>query len=156
MQTSQELNDKVKIFRLASARQRLIAAFIFLGVAGLFALFWLAANDKINIGLLLDPCGLKQRTGWPCPTCGFTTSAIAFVRGRIFEAFYIQPVAALFCGILGVLGFSAFIVAVFGVYCGFLERLFAKVKVIYLILAFVVIIAIGWSVTLLRAMAEGN
>ncbi len=156
MQTSQELNNKAKIFRLASARQRLIAGLIFLGVAGLFVLLWLAANDKINIGLLLNPCGFKQRYGLPCPTCGFTTSALAFARGRIFEAFYIQPAAALFCGILVVSGFSAFIMAVFGVYCDLLERLPAKVKVIYLILMFAIIIAIGWAVTLLRTMTEGN
>ena len=144
------------MFRLASSRQRLIAGLIFLSVAGLFTLLWLAANDKINIGLLLDPCGFKQRTGLPCPTCGFTTSAIAFARGRIFEAFYIQPAAALFCGILVVSGFWAFIVAAFGVYCGLLDHLFAEVKVRYLILAFAIIIIVGWAVTLIRAMTEGN
>ena len=153
MQTSQELNNKVKIFRLASARQRLIAGLIFLVVAGLFTLLWLAANDKINIGLLLNPCGFKQRTGLPCPTCGFTTSALAFARGRIFEAFYIQPAAALLCCMFLIIAFLAFLIAVFGVYFRFINRFFAEVKIKHIILALIVIIAAGWAVTLARALA---
>jgi len=49
--------------------------------------------------------------------------------------------------------FLAFIIAVFGVYFGFLERFFTEVKIKHIVLALVIIIAAGWAVTLARALA---
>ena len=154
MQTSQDLNNKAIVFYRASARQRLVAGLIFLAVAGLFGSLWLAAHYKITLWAL--GCGFKQRYGLPCPTCGMTTSVLAFAQGKIFEAFYIQPAGALLCCILAISGFSALIVAVFGVYFSFLKRFFARVKIKYIILALIIIIAVGWAVTLARALAERN
>jgi len=79
---------------------------------------------------------------------------VAFAQGKIFEAFYIQPAAALLCCVLVVVAFLALLMAVFGVYFGFLERFITEVKVRYIILALVIIIAAGWAVTLARALAE--
>ena len=152
MQASQQLN-KQKIFCRASFHQRLIAGLVSSVVIVLFGLLWLAANDKIGIDLLLDPCGFKQRYGLPCPTCGMTTSALAFAQGKIFESLYIQPAAALLCSIGVVVAFLALFTAVSGVYFRFFERFFAEVKIKYIILALVVIIAAGWAVTLARALA---
>ena len=152
MQASQQVN-KVKIFCRASFRQRLGAAFVFLAIAALFGLFWLAANDKINIGWLLGPCGFKQKYGLPCPTCGITSSLLAFAEGKIFESFYIQPAGALLCCVLVGAAFLALPVAVFGVYFGFLKRFFEEVKIKHIILALIIIIAAGWAVTLARALA---
>jgi len=42
------------------------------------------------------------------------------------------------------------------VYFRFLERFFREVKVRYIILALIVIIAAGWAVTLARALAADN
>ncbi len=156
MQPSQQLNNKPAFFRRASFRRRLTAGLIFLVVAVLFGLFTLAAHDKISIGLLLTPCGFKQSHGLPCPTCGMTTSTLAFVQGKVFEAFYIQPAAAFLCCVLTFSAFLAFLVAVFGVYPNFLERFFTEVKVKHIILALIIIIAAGWAVTLARALAAGN
>jgi hypothetical protein len=97
---------------------------------------------------------MKQRWGLPCPTCGMTTSALAFARGQILQSFYIQPAAAVLCGILLVVAFLAFFIAVFGVYFQFLRRFFVKVKTRYIILLLLIIIAAGWVVTLARALAE--
>ena len=155
MQESQELNKR-KILCRASSRQRLLAGLVLSVVVVSFGLLWLAANDKINIGLLLNPCGFKQRYGLPCPTCGMTASALAFVQCKIFESFYIQPAAALLCCILVIVAFLAFLIAVFGVYFSFINRFFAEVKVRYIILALIVIIAAGWAVTLSRALAANN
>jgi len=121
-------------------------------VAGLFIFLRLASDGKIDIGLLLNPCGFRQRYGLPCPACGITTSAVAFAGGRILDSFYIQPAGALFCCLLAVSGFLAFIVAVLGVYFRFLERFFAEVKISFIIFAIIVIIAAGWAVTLVRAI----
>ena len=68
--------------------------------------------------------------------------------GKIFESFYIQPAAALLCCVLAVSAFLAFFVAVFGVYFDFLNRFFSKVKIKYIIIALIVIVAVGWAVTL--------
>jgi hypothetical protein len=153
MQSSQQLN-RPKFFCRASFRQRVIAGIIFLVVAASFGLLVLAAHYKIALGP--PACGFKQRYHLPCPGCGMTTSAFAFAGGKVFEAFYIQPAAALLCCVLVFTAFLAFFIAVFGVYSGPLERFFTGVKVKYVILVLLVIIATAWVVTLARALAASN
>jgi len=155
MQIIQQVN-KLKIFSRASSRQRMAAVIVCLVVIGFFGLFALAGHYNINMGRWLGYCGFKQRYGLPCPTCGMTTAALAFAQGKIFEAFFIQPACALLCCVLVVIAFLAFVISVFGVYFRFLERFFREVKVRYIILALIVIIAAGWAVTLARALAAGN
>jgi len=128
-----------------------MAAIVLLAVVAFFGLFWLAAHYKI--ALWPPSCGFKQKYDLPCPTCGMTTSAVAFAQGKIFESFYMQPAAALLCCLLAVSGFLAFLIAVFGVYFHFIKRFFAEVKIKYIILALIIIIAAGWAVTLARALA---
>ena len=155
MQIIQQVN-KLRIFSRASSRQRITAAIVCLAVVGFFGLFALAGHYNINMGRWLGYCGFKQRYGLPCPTCGMTTAVLAFAQGKIFEAFYIQPACALLCCVLVVTASLAFVTAVFGVYFRFLERFFGEVKVRYIILALIVIIAAGWAVTLARALAVSN
>lgn len=151
MQTSQQLN-KPKFLCRASFHQRITAGLVLLAAVALFGLFWLAAADKIDMGRWLGPCGFKQKYALPCPTCGMTTSALAFVRGKIFESFYIQPAGALMCCVLVIVAFFAFLIAVFGLYFRFLKRFFAEVKIKHIILALIVIVAAGWAATLTRAL----
>ena len=155
MQIIQQVN-KLKIFSRASSRQRITAAIVCLAVVGFFGIFALAGHYNVNMGRLLGYCGFQQKYGLPCPTCGMTTAALAFAQGKIFEALYIQPACALLCCVLVVIAFLAFVIAVLGVYFRFLERFFAEVKVRYIILALIVIIAAGWAVTLARALAASN
>ena len=152
MQSSQQLN-RPKFIRRASLRQRLRAVVVFLVVAVVFGLLALVAAGKIDIERWLTPCGLKQRYNLPCPTCGITTSALAFVQGKIIEAFYIQPAGAMLCCAMVVVAVLAFLVAVFGVYFRFLERFFTEVKIRHIILVLLIIMAVGWAVTLARALA---
>jgi hypothetical protein len=58
--------------------------------------------------------------------------------------------------VLAVSAFLAFFVAVFGVYFDFLNRFFSKVKIKYIILALIIIVAAGWAITLARALAANN
>jgi len=132
------------------------AVIVCLAVVGFFGLFALARHYNIDIGRWLGYCGFKQRYGLPCPTCGMTTATLAFAQGKIFDAFYVQPAGALLCCVLVVTAFLAFLIAVFGVYFRFLERFFREVKVKYIILALIVIIAAGWAVTLARALAANK
>jgi hypothetical protein len=156
MQASQQLNKKWRVFSRASSRQRFTGAAVCLAVIAFFGLFWFVGHYKIDMGWWFGYCGFKQRYDLPCPTCGMTTAVLAFAQGKIFEAFYIQPAAGLFCCVLVVAAFMALLVAVFGVRFGFLERFFRRVKIIYIIAALLIIIAAGWAVTLARAMAGGN
>ena len=155
MIASQQVN-RAKIFLRATSRQRITALIVCLAVVGFFGFFWLAGHYEINMGLWLGYCGFKQRYGLPCPTCGMTTATLAFAQGKIFEAFNIQPACVLLCCVLVVIAFLAFVTAVFGVYFRFIERFFSEVKVRYIILALIVIIAASWAVTLARALAASN
>jgi hypothetical protein len=155
MQASQQVN-KMKNFHRATSGQRIAAAIIFLAIVGFFIVFGLAGHYGIDMGRWLGYCGFKQRFGLPCPTCGMTTMALAFAQGKISEAFYIQPAGALLCCLLVLIGLLALFTAVSGVYFRFIERFFKEVKVRYIILALIIIIAAGWVVTLARALAESN
>ncbi len=155
MQTSQQLN-KPKFFCPASFRQRIIAAVICSVVVAFFGVFALAGHYRVDAGRWLGYCGFKQRTGLPCPTCGMTTATLAFAQGKIFQAFYIQPACALLCCVMIAAAFLALIVVVFGVYFRFIRRFFAEVKLRYIILALLIIVASGWAVTLTRALAARN
>jgi hypothetical protein len=156
MRKSQELN-KAKLFRRASRRQRVAAVIVFCAAAGPFVLFSLAATGTIDASRWIRPCGFKQQYGLPCPTCGMTTSTLAFVRGRIAHSFYTQPAAALLWCVVIVAAFLALPTVIHGVYFAFLDRLFLQVKVKYVFLALIVILAGGWAVTLARAFAaEGR
>jgi hypothetical protein len=150
-QTDKHVNKKI-VYR-ATREQRLIAALIFLWILGGFVFLWLISKGIINAGLLFGPCGFKQRYELPCPSCGMTTSSVAFIQGHIGQAFYIQPAGAFLCCLLVISAFLAFLIAVFGVYFRFLKVFFEQVKLKYVIIAFLIIIAAGWMVTLSRAMA---
>lgn len=84
-----------------------------------------------------------------------TTALIAFGRGDIFRAFYIQPAAAAFCGLAVVLSVLLLVMAVFGTDLGLLNHLGA-LKTKYILMAVLVIIASAWAVTITRTVAQKN
>jgi hypothetical protein len=143
-----------KLFSRASGNQRLIAAGIFLFIAGGFLLGWLMG--QFHFTLYPFPCGFKQRYNLPCPTCGMTTAVIAFARGDITGAFYTQPAAGFFCCLAIVIAFFAFLIAVFGVYSSSIERRLVSLKLRYILAALLLIFAAGWAVTLARAIAQNS
>ena len=85
-----------------------------------------------------------------------TTATLAFARGNIAEAFLIQPAVGLLYSAAVLAGSLAFFIAVIGLYFDFVRRFFAEVKIRYMILAMIVILACGWAVTLARAVATQN
>ena len=153
MQTSQQLNNSKFILR-ATARQRKCSALVFLAIFGFFILFAVAGHFQVDMGRWFGQCGFKQDTGLPCPTCGMTTSTLAFAQGKILEAFYIQPACAFLCSLLLITGILAFLITTFGIYFRFITLFFTEVKIRYMILALLIIIAAGWAVTLARALAN--
>ncbi len=139
----------------ATTSQRVRAGVFFTAMAVLFAVFALVSAGIVNFTGHI-PCGFKQKYNLPCPTCGMTTSVVAFMQGKVLEAFYIQPAAALLCIIGGILTFLAFIAAVFGVYFPFVNRFFTAIKIRYWVAVLIIIIAVGWAITLARALAVNN
>ena len=149
MVLSQQSSDR-KLLSYASVQRRLIAAGVFLAIAGGGMFLWIAGHYKIT--LYPFACGFKQRYGLPCPTCGYTTAAVAFAQGCIIDSFYIQPAAAVFCCIAAIIAFFSLLQAVFGIYSPVLEKQLISVKLRYALAALVIVIAAGWGVTLTRAI----
>jgi hypothetical protein len=152
MQRRQSANV-AKITRRASRRERVVAALISLSVAVLFGGLWGLQKVHFDFGRVFNPCGFKQNTGYPCPACGMTTSVLAFARGEVLKSFYTQPASALVCTLLVAVAFLAFLVAVSGVYFRAFERILCEMKIAYLVLGLLAILAAGWAVTLARAFA---
>ncbi len=130
-----------------------MALVVSLSIFSLFVGLWILQRVNFDFGLLFHPCGFKQRTGWPCPACGMTTAVLAFARGELLDAFYIQPAAAFLCSVLVLTAFLAFLTAVLGIYFRGFDRLLHETKVTYWILVLLVVLAAGWAVTLARAFA---
>jgi len=66
-------------------------------------LLWLAAAVSavalrplwLALAPTLRPCVFRGLTGLPCPTCGTTRAATAFLNGELTAAFAANPLAAL-------------------------------------------------------------
>jgi len=127
-----------------------------LGTVAFFGGLWLLQKLGFDFGLLFGPCGMKQRTGLPCPTCGMTTSVLAFARGEVLRAFYVQPAAGLLCTLLVAAAFLAFLAGVFGVYFNIFDRMLNKLRLRDVVLGLLIVLAAGWAVTLSRALAAQN
>ena len=155
MHVRQQINEP-KIIRRASLRQRLTGVAILLVILGVFAFFHLGATRRIDLFDLIAPCGFEQQYDLPCPTCGMTTASLAFAKGRVFEAFYIQPAAALMWLTMAATAFFAFLTSVLGLYFVPVMRFLAALKTKHVILILIVIIVAAWSVTLARAIAAGQ
>ena len=130
-----------------------MAAWVAFSILAVFGTLWGLQKLGFDFGSLFNPCGFKQRTELPCPACGMTTSVQAFARGQVLTAFYVQPAAALLCSLLVLGGFLALLVATSGVYFNFFDRFAREVKIGYVIVGLVVVLAAGWAVTLARALA---
>jgi hypothetical protein len=152
MQASQQLNKPNFLLR-ATPKQRVVAAVVCISVVAFFIVFFIAGRYKVDMGFFLGRCGVKQNFGLPCPTCGMTTATLAFARGKILQAFYIQPAAGFLCSVLVFAAILSFFISVFGIYFRFVHRFFTEVRLRYIILALLVIILSGWAVTLTRALA---
>jgi hypothetical protein len=146
-------SNMAKFYRRATDRQRIIAGVICLAVIGFFGVLWLTGAGKINLSRLIGTCGFKQKYNLPCPSCSMTTASIEFVQGKIFESFNTQPAAGLFCVLFVISAILAFLTACFGVYFSFVDTIFCRANIKYIVLALLIIFAAGWAVTLARAYA---
>ncbi|MFA5554542.1 MAG: DUF2752 domain-containing protein [Phycisphaerae bacterium] len=147
---------KGKLFRKASHDERIITAYILFISAGICLFIILAAYDIISIGKIVGPCRFKVSHNLPCPTCGVTTSMLAFFRGQILQSFFIQPTGGLLSlGIILTI-FLSFTISVFGLYFKLLDKLFVRLKLLYIILILFAVFVFGWAVTLVKTVLAEN
>jgi hypothetical protein len=85
--------------RSASREERQLALLWLAAAASAVALkpLWLALTPHLR------PCIFHSLTGIPCPTCGTTRAATAFLNGDLLAAFAANPLAAG-VGLLFVIG----------------------------------------------------
>jgi len=57
-------------------------------------------------------CALRQRFGFPCPTCGFTRGFVLTVHGHVGEAWRLSPTGPL--AAIGILGMALALLAFAG------------------------------------------
>lgn len=143
------LKQKTKWFTESAKEDRLLFLAIFLVICAGFAAFYLFAFGIYRFGF--SDCAFKRNTGFPCPTCYWTTAMILFVKFRTIDAFLVQPAATISCIILFFVAFFSLLSAILGVNFVFLPpvRLW---RIGYIIIAAAIIILAGWAVTLLRTL----
>ena len=93
-------------------RRRLRGAVLAAICGGLLATAWQLAPRRVGHGtheqLGLPTCSFLAETGWPCPSCGLTTSVSAAAHGRFGLAFEAQPFGiVLFAALVGGLAVGA-------------------------------------------------
>jgi hypothetical protein len=78
---------------------RLVPAIIFGLGASVLGLSAYLTPDPTGLGthrqLGLPPCGFLLATGYPCPTCGYTTAFALAAHGRVWASLRTQPAGAI-------------------------------------------------------------
>jgi|DewCreStandDraft_4_1066084.scaffolds.fasta_scaffold53058_3 hypothetical protein len=130
--------------------QRLIGLAIFAGISGVWVFLWLAEKGIIHPQSVLGVCGFKQRYGLPCPGCGWTHSAQAFVTGDIRRSFVLQPAAMVFCVVSVIVWILALHTALFGIHFRLWQVLLNPRFWKYVLICSGVVMLLGWAATLIR------
>ena len=150
MDQDQSTNPRKAIIRATASQRRKGLILFLLMIIGLGSLS-AAEALHFDIGRLFNPCGFKQRYHLPCPTCGFTTAARAFARGRIGLAFYTQPAAGFVCLMLVFAALTGLFIAVCGIYPRWVHRTLSTLTPQRVFWTLLLIVLLGWAVTLTRA-----
>lgn len=110
------------------SRPEKAAAWVYLGAFGaVFALSLYVTPSPEGLGthtgLGLPPCGLYERTGVPCLSCGMTTCFAHMARGQVVDGVRVHPFGALlFASLAGAWFASAWALAAGWSFLGWLER----------------------------------
>lgn len=100
---SQSIDQAVELAPVANGRagveRRIRGALILAPCLAMLAVaVWLApkpAGYGTHRELGLPPCGFLAQTGYPCPSCGMTTSFADMAHGHPVDAFLAQPFGAM-------------------------------------------------------------
>ena len=90
---------------------RLQAAAVALACWSILALAWWMTPTRVGHGtheqLGMAPCSLLIRTGYPCPTCGMTTSFAATVRGSLPAGLRAHPFGVVLVAVVAAAAVAA-------------------------------------------------
>lgn len=120
----------------------------------LLAAFWMhphASGMGTHRQLGLSQCGSLTRTGWPCPTCGMTTSVTAMAHGQAWPAWKAQPagvvlfLAAMTLAVVHTVAFASSVE---------ISKLF-RPRLAWLLIGLGVLLA-GWTWKLVAGAAAGQ
>ncbi len=154
---SQDQQQKTKVFiRKAARQERIISFYIFFLSVGICVFLFLGANNQISMERIFGPCGFKMKYNLPCPACGMTTSMLAFFKGQIIQSAKIQPTGSILCIILLISAVLTFISAFLGVYFSFIDKIFTKIKLRYIIILTIAVFLLGWLMSLVNAISLKN
>lgn len=136
-------------------RRRLRAVMIIGFCAAMLVIAWSLKPRGCGFGtaqqLGMPACSVLVKTGWPCPSCGLTTSVAAAVRGRFLLSLRSQPFGLLLTMTAMVLGLASLADLVSG-------RNFLGVFHLnwwWLVGGFAAMLA-GWGVKLIIGITEGT
>ena len=141
-----------------SAYQRLAYAGVAVAcLAVLLTAAWLrpaAGGTATHEQLGLGACGILRATGYPCASCGMTTSFAHFARGNVAASLYVQPMGTL----LATLTAAAVWVGLYGAATGLpvhthLARLPLRRLGWWMLAAF--LLAWAWKIWLVRSGHDG-
>ena len=99
----------------------------------------------------LPPCSFLQRTGWPCPSCGLTTSVSAMMHGRFVQAFKAHPFGVLLVAALAAVALAATFEAASG-----REALRLLRPGLWWLWAGLLGLPIGWGLKVLIGLLDGT
>ena len=138
-----------------AAKRRLRGTLVLAGCVGALWVAWYLGPAEAGQGthrqLGLPDCSILIETGWPCPSCGLTTSVSALVHGRIglslrANVFGVVIVAALVAG--SVVGLAEMATGL---------DLFGKARPgVWWIVVFGAGVLAGWAVKLLIGWLTGQ
>jgi hypothetical protein len=110
-----------------------------------------ASGSGTHAQLGLPGCSFLQQTGWPCPSCGMTTSVAAAAHGRLGLAWKAQP-----------FGLAVFVAAVLLIPMAAVEVVWARDVLSRLkprawwALAGVLGLLVGWGLKVLIGILDGS
>ncbi len=127
--------------------ERIAAMLTALIITAAVALAFLIARGFIDPVKLFGICGFEQRRNIPCPFCGMTRSVGMFVTGNFADSLRMQPAAAIMC-VTAALVWLYSIARALGCPMVAVTNTIKKIKPIVAIAAIILIILIGWLISL--------
>ena len=134
-----------------SAKLRCAGALVGVGCVAILVAAWHLEGGGLPFGpqtqISLPGCALRERTGYPCPTCGMSRAWGQAVRGNVVEAFRANIAGAILaagCG-LGALGGLGTAIRGRGFYRRFIGPVTAALRPEQWVYAVLGLIVLAWA-----------
>jgi len=105
-----------------------------------------------HVQLGLPPCSMPMLTGYPCPTCGMTTSVAFAARGQFLASFRAQPAGLIF----SLTVFAAIVGSFMTVCTGRRWELGRTIGPGVWVATIVGVVVLGWLTKIVMGLADGT